>query len=75
MRAVFVVVADVLIEQPFQMAFIECDDVAQEAVSRLASFLMSLFCKRPGTMALILSWMAGQLRSLWSSALKLLSCT
>ena len=30
MRAVFVVVADVLIEQPFQMAFMECDDVVQE---------------------------------------------
>ena len=33
MRAVFVVVADVLIEQPFQMAFIECDDVVQEVAA------------------------------------------
>ena len=30
MRAVFVVVADVLREHPFQMAFIECDDVVQQ---------------------------------------------
>ena len=30
MRAVFVVVADVLREQPFQVAFIECDDVVQQ---------------------------------------------
>ena len=33
MRAVFVVVADVLIEQPFQMTFIECDDVVQEVAA------------------------------------------
>ena len=33
MRAVFVVVADVLIEQPFQMAFMECDDVVQEVAA------------------------------------------
>jgi len=29
MRAVFVMVADVFTEQPFQMAFIERDDVVQ----------------------------------------------
>jgi len=33
MRAVFVVLADVLIEQPFQMAFMECDDVVQEVAA------------------------------------------
>jgi hypothetical protein len=30
-RAVFVVVADVLGEQPFQMTFIDCDDMVQQA--------------------------------------------
>ena len=33
MRAVFVMVADVMIEQPFQMAFMECDDVVQEVAA------------------------------------------